>query len=241
VRPLKVTAVLVEPVASVVETPRLDAILESVMRCHVPSILKSSGGSRHTGADKMMPGTIPIPIIRRRIEGYPFLVPCCSAAIYPESPDSVEHFARRLDLSAPDMLRPDCLRKVDNGSGEFKASRLPLRVRAVDRIVWFCIGKDPANENRKSARQEILKLLKKVDAIGKKTAHGFGRVAEWIVEPIEDDLSWFAPSEWGPVLMRILPACVALPDGAWGYRRAYAAPVAPYWAPENKCEVFEPC
>src|SRR6185437_12344778 len=80
-----------------------------------------------------------------------------------------------------------------------KSHRLPLRVRSVKRIVWLCVGN----------RREILKSLRYVLAIGKKPAHGHGRVAKWECERVgpipHPRWPWWIDSEVGPVLMRPLP------------------------------------
>ena len=70
---------------------------------------------------------------------------------------------------------------------------------------------------------------------------GYGVVREWTVERIDADLSWFAPSEVGPVLMRPLPVGPWLPDNLTGARRDFGACVPPYWHPERYGEIVVPC
>jgi hypothetical protein len=154
----------------------------------------------------------------------------------------VEHFARRFDAD-PSLIAPEGRRVFQAGGGEFKGYRLPLRVRAVDRIAWFCVGRGDRNANGRNGggAKEIRRLLREVHAVGKKTGIGYGRVREWAVEPVGEDWSWFAPSDAGPVLMRPMPACAALPDGLQGFRRWFGAPVPPYWWRPNYCETVVPC
>ncbi|HEY3967269.1 MAG TPA: hypothetical protein VGM05_22105 [Planctomycetaceae bacterium] len=239
--PLKVTARLLEPIAGI-DPPHLDSILECVMRPLVPSILKSSNGNRHIGADAMRTGTIPIPIDRKFVAGYPHPIARCSSPIMGHvHRDGVEHFARRLDTSDPHLLAEENRKQVNHTGGEFKASRLPLRVRVVNEIVWFCMGRGSNSARGKGGASEMRNRLKRVDCIGKKSSYGYGRVAEWIVEPAQDDWSWFAPTDDGPMLMRTLPSCVAMPKGLWGFRPSFAAPVSPYFDPALLCEVITPC
>jgi hypothetical protein len=229
-RPLKISATFCSPLAG--EPPKLDALLEWVMSLRMKSVLASSNGHRHAGWKDGVPGSIPIPIARVRRDGFPHLLPLCSEAILPVSPsDGTEHFCRRLATEHAAMVRPECRRIISTSSDEFKSYRLPLRVRPVDRAVWFAVG----------VGTNVRKLLREVRAIGKKTAMGYGRVAQWTVEPIKEDLSWFAPSPDGPVLMRTLPAGICLPEGLIGYRPWFGSPVGPYWDRRHFCEVVQPC
>lgn len=228
-RPLKITCRLASPLAG--DPPYLDSVLEWAVQRRWKAILASSNGYRHDGIDSGVPGTIPIPVRRIRVDGFAHLLPLCSNPILPASSETVEHYARRIEVDA-EYVRPSRLRVVDTQAGPLKASRLPLRIRPVDRIVWFAVG----------APKEVRYRLKRfIPAIGKKVVLGYGRVAEWIVEFAEDDWSWFAPSEHGPVLMRVLPASIRFPDGLIGYRHWFGAPVGPYWSHANYCEVLMPC
>src|SRR5690606_5652088 len=104
---------------------------------------------------------------------------------------------------------------------------LPRRIRVIKSIVWFCVG----------VQDEIEKLLLDIPSVGKEIGHGHGRVKQWLVEPFDNDFSWFAESNYGLVLMRPLPCdCVSvdyfegivnsswkLPDNLVGYRRHFGA------------------
>src|SRR6202035_2656309 len=149
----------------------------------------------------------------------------------------VEHFAKRFSAEKSGLLAETERRVIAVSTGPLKSYRLPLRVRPVDRIVWFCAGR---TEGRAPACL-IRKLLREVFAIGKKTSFGFGQVARWDVEFADEDWSWFAPSSAGTVLMRTLPATARLPSNLIGFKRSFAAPVAPYWMRENATEVVTPC
>ena len=240
-RPLKVTCYLNSPLAS--EPPRLDALLEWVMSLKMRTVMESTHGNRHiTGTVKargmpVTPGAIPIPLERRLVDGYQWPIPLCSDPIIGSAIDGVEHFAKRYSAEKSGMLAPSERRIITVSSGPLKSYRLPLRMRPVDRIVWFCGGRT----GDRAPGSGVRKLLRKVFAVGKKTSFGFGQVARWEVELIEDDLSWFAPSESGTVLMRTLPASARLPKDLVGFKVADGAPVAPYWMRELACRIVVPC
>ncbi len=234
-RPVKVTAYLAAPLALSPDgqAPYLDAICEFVMASKMRSISEASNGrhsidpSRRRGQPVEKPGQIPIPIERRYINGLP--IPLCSSGIYAEQPQRVEHYSRRFPTERAAMLSPDDRGVMMTGGGAYKGFRLPLRVVDTDRVVWFAA----LRENPSRLRQ----VLKHVDLIGKKTSHGFGVVWQWEVEPVEQDLSWWADG----VLMRPLPRTVELPDGARGYRKSFAAVCAPYWQRDFWRECWLPC
>lgn len=240
-RPLKVTCWLNSPMAS--EPPRLDALLEWVMSMKMRTVMESSRGDRHiTGTVKargmpVSPGAIPIPLERRRVDGYPWPIPLCSDPIIGGVIDGVEKFAKRYSAENSALLAESERRVVTVSTGPFKSYRLPLRMRPVDRIVWFCGGRT----GDRAPASVVRGLLRKVFAVGKKTSFGFGQVARWEVELIDEDMSWFARSDAGAVLMRTLPASARLPRDLIGFKFSEGAPVAPYWMRENYARVVVPC
>jgi len=220
----KVTAVLGSPLAG--EPPQLDAILEYEM------------AQRHGKAmalDRSQPappiGSIHLPMLRGTM-GPVDLIPRCSSPIMPDCQMDHEFYAKRLSVENASMLKPEERTVVPVGSNWTKSYRLPLLIRRIDRVCWFVGG---------SRRRSIRSLLKTVKAIGHKRSQGFGRVLEWLVEPEEQDLSWFAHSPDGPILMRVLPACDELPKNLQGFRRTFGGVVAPYWHPDRQMEIVIPC
>lgn len=245
-RPLKVTCWLNSPLAG--EPPRLDALLEWVMSFRMRTVMESRNGGRHvTGMPKhrgmpVVPGAIPIPIERHRVDGYRWPIPLCSDPIYAGAIDGVESFAKRFAAEHASLMAESERRQIAVSTGPFKSYRLPLRIRPVDHIVWFCAGRTNGHaEGGRPPGCAIRKLLKKVFAIGKKTAFGYGQVSLWEVEQADHDWSWFAPSDAGTVLMRTLPASAMLPTDLVGFKRTEASPVAPYWMRENYAQVVAPC
>lgn len=234
-RPVKVTAHLVSPLALSPDgqAPFLDAICEFVMASRMRSIHESSNGRhkldfvRRRGQEVETPGQIPIPIARRFVDGLP--IPLCSAGIYAETPQRVEHYSRRFPTEMASLLSPDDRGVLQATGGPFKSFRLPLRIVDADRVVWFAVLCESPTRLRSL-------LTKHVACIGKKTSQGFGVVWRWEVEPIEHDWSWFADG----VLMRPLPVSVA-PTDLRGFRRTFCGVCQPYWQRSLFREAVTPC
>lgn len=223
---VKVTAHLAGGLAG--DPPKLDALLEAVMAPHCGKA--ASGRKLDRGSPAPEQGEIPIPLQRRRLG--PWLVGLCSDPIPgPVLADGHDHVAKRINPDGASLLDPAERRKIATSNTWTKSYRLPLRVRLVDRVVWFADA-DPKNLRR---------TLKRCRAIGKKTAIGHGRVTEWTVEPIAVDLSWFAATDDGPLLMRTLPVGPWLPDGLTGFRPDFGAAAPPYWHPSRFTEIVVPC
>ena len=164
---LKITAHLATPIAG--DVPFLDAIIEWEMAQREGKAYKIQ---RHQPAPPY--GDVHVPMLRRRIGGV--LVPCCSAPICSPEIETVEHFAKRLGVEHSQFLREDRRLIVATGNNAYKSYRLPLRLRIVDRVVWFTIAH----------RSRILKLCKSVHSLGKKRSLGYGRVAKWEAESVDE-------------------------------------------------------
>lgn len=235
-RPLLVTAELASPLCG--DAPMLDALLEAAMVWRMPSIMASKNGHRHQtslrpqrGQSIGEVGRMPIPMMRQMIGGWN--VACCSSPILSEANGEwVEHINRKFDISNADLLAPKERIKISVADGSWRSYHLPRRVRSIHRVRWFALGKG----------KDMRKLLKTIPAIGGETNVGYGRVSQWTVEHIEDDLTWFADApDGGKVLMRPLPNCDELPQGLVGWRKGFGACVSPYWHSSRFCEVVQPC
>lgn len=231
-RPLKVTARLASGAKVAGDVPMLDALIEWCMSRHVGRTL---GLAHDLESDRApyRPGVIPTPILRRRVEGFPWPVPLCSSPIFRAAADDHAHYNRAFRAD-PLLIRPDARRVYSSTNGEFKSFRLPLRTRLIDRVVWFCAVADGRGV------KEVRRLLRSVSHLGKKTSQGYGRVAEWIVEDVDRDLSWYAPSDAGMVLMRPMPASAVAGDVIGG-RKWFGGVVPPYWSREHFTEAVMPC
>lgn len=219
----KVTAVLSSPLAG--DAPYLDGLLEYEMA--------QRHGKAHTiqrGRPAPPVGEIHLPCLRGEFGGVNG-IPRCSAPILSPVSTRHEHFAKRIAVEHSGMLREDQRLVVATGNSWTKSYRLPLLTRNVDRIVWFIGG---------SKRRSLKSLLKSVDSIGKKRSQGYGRVARWEFEEIEHDWSWFAPSDQGTLLMRVLPWCDEIHKLA-GWKRWCGGFAPPYWHPDRIMEVAIPC
>lgn len=236
-RTVKVTAILSSPLGS--DPPMLDALCEFAMAGKMGSVISSSNGHRH--ACPLVPrgqqvsreavGKVPIPIARSLVDGLPIphaSSPICSSI----EADRATHYTSQYPIAQTGLLRPKELTKIVTGGGRYKSFRLPLRTRLIERVVWFAALREKPSRLRG--------LLSSVHGLGKKQGYGYGAVAEWLVEPLDDDWSWIAPSEAGPVLMRPLPISAA-PKGLLGCRRDFGGVVGPYWQREFWRERVTPC
>jgi len=219
---LKVIARLTSPLAG--DPPYLDAMLEFEMSQRLGKAERIQRG------DRLQPyGAIHIPMLRKTIGG--MLVPCCSAPILSPTLTTREHFAKRLAVEQSDLLHPSKRRIVAVGNSTFKSYRLPLTVRHVASITWFAVAH----------RRPVKSLLRSIHSVGHKRSQGYGRVREWVFERIEEDYSWFVPSESGPVLMRSLPWCDEIPENIIGAKRDFGACQPPMWHPDRFVDIVVPC
>lgn len=225
--PLRVTARLASPLAG--DPPHLDSLLEFACAPEQDGLSRYQVDRNYPAPEQ---GAVAIPLARTWVG--PWLVSHCSAPIFAERSDVVEHFAKRVAGDHVLMLDARERKTVSTTAGDTKSYRMPLRIRTVDSVVWFCRGeKDP-----------IERAIRGFRGIGKKVSIGYGAVAEWTVEDTEDDYSWFADKGGLPVLMRPLPrdvGDVALPGDLVGYVNAFGACSPPYWHYDRFTEIIKPC
>lgn len=262
--PIKITATLASPVCG--EVPHLDALLECLIARKAESIERDSCNGRHGGfvawRDRVDPtaqrhdgvdhllcrrvnepppvGMLPIPIERGHVDGWP--VAHCSSPIYVVQHDGVEHLQKRIDSNEIGDLLGGRRMSIHHGTGSTKAYFKPLRVRVLDRVVWFAVGygfSKGKGQRRRGAVSEMRRWLQKIDSIGANRQAGYGRVARWAVEDVENDWSWYADHCGQRVLMRPLPRPVE-PDVV-GWSPGYASVCPPYWHPQRHIEAAIPC
>lgn len=218
---LLVIAHLASPLAG--DAPMLDGLLEFEMA-------QRQGLANKIRRDQPAPpiGAIHIPMLIQRLGVWP--VPCSSSPIYAAENDRHEFVAKRLAVEFSEELAPENRNVVAMGNSVFKSYRIPLRIRSIKQVAWFCQGH----------RGPILKLLKSVKAIGKKRSVGYGRIREWTAEEVPGELHWYAPHESGQVLMRPLPIGPWLPRELLGFKVDFAGVIAPYWHPDRYDEIVTP-
>lgn len=218
---LRITCHLASPIGG--DVPMLDSILEYEMAQR----LGMAGKIQRS--DPAPPyGEVNIPIARHWFGG--MLIPCCSSPIVEPSQESVERFAKRMSTENSELLKPSARKMVPVGNGLFKSYRLPIRLRHTNRVVWFTIG----------TRKHVMKLLKSVVSLAKKRSYGYGMVEKWEADRVNEDLSWFAPTASGTILMRPLPVCDGIPTDLIGYQKGFGAVQSPYWHPDRFIERVVP-
>ncbi len=220
---LLVTAYLDSPLAG--DPPQLDALLEwSLSPFEEEFQEKQRQGLPHSRVDRNFPAppqaVIRIPIKRTLLGGWH--VAECSNPILPIAKDSVEYVCKRI---SPEHVAAmvENHRIVNTTNSWTKSYRLPMRVRTVHCVRWFCNGN----------QRNLQKALRDVYAIGKKVADGYGRVRKWEIVGNAPLSWWYAPHASGIVLMRTLPYGSWLPDNLLGARQHFGACVPPYWHPER--------
>jgi len=223
--PLRIRATLASDLAG--DPPALDALLEVLAAPTDPDGRPGHEVDRNFPAPEI--GVVTIPIGRRSLG--PWEVAACTSPIFVGRDDRAEYINKPTSQLDPDLLGEDHRQPFATNRGWTKSYRLPLRVRRVAQVAWFAFGD----------RQACLDLLGQCRAIGKKIAVGYGKVARWEVEAAPEDLSWFAPTRRGPVLMTTLPDGTWLPPDLIGFRRDFGACCPPYWHPDRYTEIVVPC
>lgn len=219
----KVTCHLSSPLAG--EPPYLDSIIEYHMS------RKSSKALVIQRSDKAPEvGSVHIPLLRGEFGGLKG-IPRCSAPILPPTANATEYFAKRISVENASLLTPKEQKVVAVGNSWTKSYRLPLEIRPVSKIVWFVGG---------SKRRNLKSVLKTITSLGKKRSYGYGKVAEWEITEVEHDWSWFASTEHGRLLMRVLPWDESLRK-CIGWKIWYGGYAPPYWHPERFLKVAVPC
>lgn len=225
-RPLLVKARLVGLIAN--KAPRLDSLLEATLAFHHPKA--DSGYKIDRSRPAPLQGEIPIPLRREWLGDW--YVARCSDPICGEAvTETVEHVNKRIGVEQADLLASSSRLVVSTTNSWTKSYRLPMRISLVNEIRWFAVAN----------RRELLCELRRVRSLGKKGSLGYGRVVEWTVDEAKEDLSWFAPTEAGLLLMATLPVGDWVPKGILGARRSFGGATPPYWHPERFGEIVVPC
>lgn len=224
-RHVKITAKIISVVNTV---PMLDAMLIKGMARRFPSAPHEKNDPAPT-FDQIPP----IPIASGFIGGQ--RVFRCSNPIVKVQRVDEEYCVQAFPREHADLLHDSTRNVLRVGQGDQKSMRLKYEQLSVSEIVWFASLHKSPSELRKELKKECLH----VSSCSKR---GRGRVIVWLVEIIDEDLSWFAKHPDGrTVLMRNLPKCSELPSDLCGYLEEYNACTPPYWHPQRKMTVVVPC
>lgn len=91
------------------------------------------------------------------------------------------HWMTRIDHSAIEALSGAMPKVISDTRGPYRVHRVPLLVTMCTAVSWYAIGD----------ADRVAALLEPITAIGKKRAHGHGRVLTWSIEaaPAMDDFT----------------------------------------------------
>jgi CRISPR type IV-associated protein Csf3 len=158
----------------------------------------------------------------------------CSFAQWGAYTEDVDHWNKRFDMPQVDFLS-DKTRKLEIGSGPYKAYYQQIYYRHALSLWWCCVGD----------QDRIGELLKPMDHIGKKTSQGWGHVIEWRITWSDHDYSLFDANGYA---MRAIPSIYYYPLlDTEGFK---SVPIninfagrgfrPPYWAKENQGKCIVP-
>ena len=225
-RHVKITAWMASELAGM--APQLDALLIK-MRCR-----NHTSEGAHERYDPAPPMDLMPPcVIHREMVMGQFVHHVSSPILMAHDSDRHERIAQHFPREKSNFLIGSQRGTIATTNGQQKSMYLPVRRRFIRCIVWFAA----LNDQRSRLRKE----LRKVTHIGQDRSRGSGRVERWVVEPIDSDLSWFAPHPEGNVLMRQLPYGDWLPRDLIGAILDFDAVTVPYWHPGRKMEIVRPC
>lgn len=198
----------------------LDAILyHAWFWAHAPHVLEGRGGDSVPGD-----GYIGLPL--RQDSGNRWFA---SRAVYDQDGVTVEYWNKRPNFFSADAQRH--LRTqtgvISSSVGLNRAYRMPQVIRHVrdGRLTFWAMGH----------ADEVLALLRKIPAVGKKAAMGWGAVRSWSVEECDEDYSTYHP-QYG--LMRPMPVQGHM--GLDGYPVMEYGVRPPYWKDTNRMLCYVP-
>ena len=114
-----------------------------------------------------------------------------SVGFFKQYDQYVEYWNKRADfLQFLDFHNEN--KRIDVSKGEYKNYRVPQVIKVVGDIEFYGYG----------TISKIKELLEYIPAIGKKPGEGWGIVKEWVVEPFEEDWSYYS-DKYG--IMRPIP------------------------------------
>lgn len=210
---LIVTAHLLSPIAVNDDwSPHLDALLEwQILERHglvvVAPTIKQITATRNLVNQEM-------PLAKGWFGKLPYWQ--ISSPCYEYLSEYQERFRKRwapgIDTPPPNWGKRRA--NINTSAGAEKNYDLPLRVRLVEKIHWFCVGD----------RQQLQDLLNRCTHLGKKRAYGYGQVYKWSVEETAQDYHLYT----GTQVRRPIPL-EWLQEGATDYTVLKTRVAPPYW------------
>ena len=208
------------------EPPQLDALLynEIIFKHGLCKQGEKLGRSAPISKFK----TVRIPLKSINFMGVP--VYYSSNPIYKCIHEFREDFCYHFEPELSFLLCDNEKKSISCVSGVYKDRRLPLRLKLVDTIVWFCNG----------TMESVLELLHNINSIGSLRKQGFGVVHKWKAEKVDYDYSIYADNNGEKILMKNIPEKM-VDKKATGYTIAYGACSPPYWHPGRFMNIGKPC
>lgn len=169
--------------------------------------------NKHITRDDL-PEEFPMPLAQTSIHGVRVWR---ASALFPEgaTAETITHWRKRFRVGRIELTRGS----PNLTNGVYRDWNMPFPLLLTHCMVGYAVGD----------RRDLLKLLRRVTALGKKRAHGHGRITGVEIERVDDDWSLTRDGR----AMRWLPD----PDGVRLVR-----PRPPYWSPNGRvacCEVGE--
>lgn len=207
------------------EAPYLDALLYNELMFKQGLCKSGKKLNRGDSIDEIKEIRIPLKSIRYNDVPIYF----CSNPIYKIDYEYREDFSYHMEPELCFLLSDKERKSISSTSGIYKDRRLPIRLKLVNEIIWFCNG----------TKNSVLEILQSITSIGSLRKQGFGVISEWEVENIEKDYSFFIERKEKRVLMKSLPENIIQKDMT-GYTIGYGAFSPPYWHPGRFMNIIYP-
>lgn len=162
----------------------LDGLLASEMHHARKAALLEEGGEHTPLLEQRDPEDLPLPLaICRAGPDWHWAATCSWPIDGHELLPEVQHWTSRVDHRAmTDVVDTSLQQVVADERGRWRAHMMPLLITTTSAVTWTGVGDTTA----------IRQLLEQLVAIGKKRAHGHGRVLAWQVDPEPDLDPWVA-------------------------------------------------
>lgn len=149
------------------EPIHLDSLIAWVLACFQAT-------NRHLMRDEA-PDSIALPLYKRGFENGQWV--WCASALFPEGPsgETIRFFRKRLRVERIEITSGS----PNLTNGIYRDWNVPLPLLLTHKLVGYARGN----------RREVLKALRRITSLGKKRAHGLGKVVSVSVDRIDEDRS----------------------------------------------------